>query len=440
MVILETEDRVDLSAAIVSCAIPGCITLLFFLVYRHQRNQVLPSLSWPQATGTISRSRVERIVHGGYRLSTVYAPRVIYLYEVYGVSHVGTRIRFACSIPNYFATEKEAQRVLVPYPEKSEVTVYYDPADPEKAVLDRELPSPRIVVFFGSFFVLILLVLLALVVLERSDPYLQKAHLARTQTHIQARPEPEPEPPADIGVRRDVNVKSEPVVVPKDEPKVQPALEPKIVSKAGPPVDRAASIELYGALRAKKPLPVIEALLNRNPAINGVSPFNVPLVAAAEGCEPEAARLLLAKGADPNAPYTKGMASRMNQPTALMAASAGGCVSVAQVLLESGANPNVTTEQPALVEAVEHKSEQMARLLLDHGADPDAFGYAGPSPLGAAVSDSNEAMVRLLLTHGAKVNQADGLGKTALGHSKDRPDSPQMQRIVMALRNAGATE
>jgi uncharacterized protein len=122
----------------------------------------------------------------------------------------------------------------------------------------------------------------------------------------------------------------------------------------------------------------------------------------------------LAKGADPNAPYTKGMAANLNQPTPLMAAGANGCVSVAQILLQSGANPNVTTAQPALVEAVEHKSEPMARLLLDHGADPNAYGLAGPSPLGEAAFVRDDAMVALLLSRGVKVNQADGMGKTAI--------------------------
>jgi ankyrin repeat protein len=180
---------------------------------------------------------------------------------------------------------------------------------------------------------------------------------------------------------------------------------PKSASKGDPLV----SEELYSALRTKKPLPVITALLNRDPVIDGVGPFNIPLVAAAEGCESEAARQLLARGADPNAPYTKGMALKLNQPTALMQAAANGCVDVAAVLLEHGAKPNVTTGQPALVEAVVHKSEPMVRYLLDHGADPNL-----ESPLGAAAFGCNDAMVTLLLDRKAQVEGADSRGRTPL--------------------------
>lgn len=423
----------------------GCIYLGLPVYEIYYRKKSRASLSWPQVTGTISKTKVE--VHSGIYVSTTVA-RVIYHYEVNGVPYEGTRIGFN---EVSYRDRKEAQAALDRYPVNSTVTVYFDPAKPADAILAPEYREVmRGIVFVYCALALIILILVVGKRFDLLDPPTRTA-----QTQIDNPPWAPPplvkEPSEDIDFRRDRNVKAEADVVPKFEPKaapkaeaeVAPKVEPKTAPKAEPKGDRVASIELYGALRDKKPVPVIEALLNRNPAINGASAFNVPLVAAAEGCEPEAARLLLAKGADPNAPYTKGMAATMNQPTALMAAGANGCVSVAQILLESGANPNATTAQPALVEAVEHKSEQMARLLLDHGADANSYGLAGPSPLGAAAFDGDDAMVALLLTRGAKVNQADSSGKTAIYHLLEANHSDSVNQgtvltIARDLLKAGA--
>ncbi|HTW63511.1 MAG TPA: ankyrin repeat domain-containing protein [Bryobacteraceae bacterium] len=434
-----------LAAVAVSILIGGvCLTPLLYELYYWRQHRA--SLSWRQVTGTISRTGVtgRSSIFG----STIRA-EVIYLYEVYGVSHVGTRTGFDKVT---YATEKEAQAALAAYPVNSTVTVYFDPANPEYSVLTREYHSVmRLLVFlYGSLAVLTLL----LVIERRFDPQ-RRNPTPRTQTRVQPWTPPPlvKEPTEGPDIRRDANVTSEPDIVaaPKFRPKVAKVAakagtqaEPNIKLKAKPQGDRTAALELYAALRAKKPVPVIEALLNRNPAIDGASPFNVPLVASAEGCEPESARLLLAKGADPNAPYSKGMAAKMNQPTALMAAAANGCASVAQILLESGANSNVTTAEPALVVAVKHQSDEIARLLLDHGADPTSDGQFGPSPLGAAAFYANDAMVRLLLSRGAKVNQADASGKTAIyhlleGNHSDSSTQGAVLTVARDLLKAGAS-
>lgn len=482
------------AAGIIVVFIGGlCLGLPIYELYYRKKSRA--SLSWPQVTGTISRTGVVGRV-GVFTGSSIQA-QVIYHYEVNGVPHVGERIGFN---DVFYRSKEEARAALEPYPVNSTVTVYFDPAHPEKAILSREYRSVArgIVIIY----VCVALIAVCLVVLHRLGP----GPTARTQPQVEpfVPPPRVTEPPERSG----------PAVVPKSQPKAEPTVVakagtqviPKIEPKSEPQGDRAVSFELYAALRSKKPLPAIEALLNRNPAINGASSFNVPLVAAAEGCEPEAARLLLAKGADPNAPYVKGMTPKMNQPTALMTAAANGCASIAQILLESGANPNATTAEPALVIAVEHKSEPIARLLLDHGADPNFDGHFGPSPVGAAAFDANDAMAALLLARGANpnapatggvtplmlaaekdgssvlrllldnradpkavdgkgrtvlmhaiskdnadavdqllargvsVNARDQKGTTALGYTKERPNSPQMRRIIAALRNAGASE
>ncbi|MEU5881087.1 ankyrin repeat domain-containing protein [Spirillospora sp. NPDC047279] len=74
---------------------------------------------------------------------------------------------------------------------------------------------------------------------------------------------------------------------------------------------------------------------------------------------------------------------------------------------------------PLLIEAVERGDHDLARRLLDEGADPDAPDPRWPPPfawipLTTAAARGDAGLVRLLLAHGADVNVRDGGGGTAL--------------------------
>ena len=55
-----------------------------------------------------------------------------------------------------------------------------------------------------------------------------------------------------------------------------------------------------------------------------------------------------------------------------------------------------------------------ARLLLEHGGDPQLANDMGQIPLAGAAFKGDAAMARLLLEHGADVNAVSPDGKTAL--------------------------
>ena len=59
-------------------------------------------------------------------------------------------------------------------------------------------------------------------------------------------------------------------------------------------------------------------------------------------------------------------------------------------------------------------------LLLDRGADPDASGRAGSSPLAVAAFGGHERIVRLLLDRGVNSNSPDRTGKTAILYAAAR--------------------
>lgn len=105
---------------------------------------------------------------------------------------------------------------------------------------------------------------------------------------------------------------------------------------------------------------------------------------------------------------------------------------IARVLLEAGANPNVRVQDspPPLLAAVMSGSPdyRMIQLLLDAGADPNArepapiqmssgsleFQPRDQTVLMRAVISGQDRIARLLMERGASVDEVDSEGKTVL--------------------------
>jgi hypothetical protein len=112
----------------------GLVTVLgavFIRMFVRGRRRAGGGQSWEEAPGkvTAAKMRVSRGAEGGES----YEPRVSYQYKVGGRSLHGHRVRLASPAPGDRPT---AQRVLDAYPEGKAVTVFYDPAKPESAVLE----------------------------------------------------------------------------------------------------------------------------------------------------------------------------------------------------------------------------------------------------------------------------------------------------------------
>ena len=106
------------------------------------RARAAESLRWPAVRGRIVRSLVREDTNP---LPTVdesrtrYTPEVRYEYVVDGHEHSASRIDLldrAASWPGF------AERVIARYPMWSDVTVFYDPTDPSRAILERDA-APR---------------------------------------------------------------------------------------------------------------------------------------------------------------------------------------------------------------------------------------------------------------------------------------------------------
>ncbi|MFN7144147.1 MAG: ankyrin repeat domain-containing protein [Myxococcota bacterium] len=100
--------------------------------------------------------------------------------------------------------------------------------------------------------------------------------------------------------------------------------------------------------------------------------------------------------------------------TALHHAAEGDLAAV-EALVEGGADIDARTKAGAtpLYLAVRANRYEIARYLLDRGADPDAAGTAGP-PLAEAVAQGTPEMVRLLVQRGANPRVTDKTGATPL--------------------------
>ncbi|CAG0884545.1 unnamed protein product [Cyprideis torosa] len=128
-----------------------------------------------------------------------------------------------------------------------------------------------------------------------------------------------------------------------------------------------------------------------------------PNVADKEGKTPlheaqssEAARLLIEKKADVNA-------KDRNSMTPLFIAVSHDLHSVAEVLLNHEADPNITAKD-WLSPLHEARSSETAELLIRHGANLNAKTRARETPLCTATKNGCHSVVRFLLSHGASPN------------------------------------
>jgi ankyrin repeat protein len=105
----------------------------------------------------------------------------------------------------------------------------------------------------------------------------------------------------------------------------------------------------------------------------------------------------------------------MHFSTALQAACARH-ERIVRLLLDKGADINARGEyiNTALQVAAYEGVEELARLLLDHGADVNAQGGVYDTALQAASRNGHHSMVQLLLGVGANVNARGGKFETAL--------------------------
>ena len=100
---------------------------------------VFATRRWLQTTGTVITSRVVSRTtneHGANNSDLTNTPLVEYEYQVNDQKFRSDRIRIGGG-----KSEVELEYVLGRYPLGAKVVVYYNPADPQQAVLERGVPA-----------------------------------------------------------------------------------------------------------------------------------------------------------------------------------------------------------------------------------------------------------------------------------------------------------
>jgi hypothetical protein len=99
--------------------------------------QAISSSRWLQTEGVILVSDLQRTrdAEGGYS----YRPEISYRYQVGGSEFVASRYKFGAGMS--LSWSGPAARATQKFPIGSRVTVFYDPADPQEAVLESGVTS-----------------------------------------------------------------------------------------------------------------------------------------------------------------------------------------------------------------------------------------------------------------------------------------------------------
>jgi hypothetical protein len=108
----------------------------------------------------------------------------------------------------------------------------------------------------------------------------------------------------------------------------------------------------------------------------------------------------------------------MEIPPILMAVWERSAERVAQLARKDPSAVNdVSTGKAPLHAAAEPENDEIGRVLLDHGADPNVRDYLGTMPLHLAALRGAASFCRLLIERGAAINAYDGACVSPLGYA-----------------------
>ncbi len=126
------------------------IGLVLLFIYFRNLVKVRASQAWPTAQGTVLQSwvRKSRSTDSDGGDSYSYHPEVHYQYQIMGREYQGNNIAFGPQVGGHSRAEKTIEK----YPTGANVTVYYQPDNPDNAILERSIS--KVLLIMGLVFIL----------------------------------------------------------------------------------------------------------------------------------------------------------------------------------------------------------------------------------------------------------------------------------------------
>lgn len=180
----------------------------------------------------------------------------------------------------------------------------------------------------------------------------------------------------------------------------------------------------------------IKELLNKGAKIdepNSGKWSATPLYWSLFNCKFETAGLLLKKGANANSADSFGLA-----PLQLAVCCKDVDLSFIDNFIQKGADVNYKNTPDgwrSLHYAISCGSDDVARLLIEKGADVNAIADDGTTPLILAVKNDDVFIAKLLLEKGADVNWRDMKKKSAMSYAKGL--FSKKKKMIQLLESAG---
>ena len=183
---------------------------------------------------------------------------------------------------------------------------------------------------------------------------------------------------------------------------------------------------------------IIKELLKKGAKIDEPNPGNwsaTPLYWSLVDCKYEAAEYLLKKGANINSADSYGLA-----PLHLAVCCKDVDLSFIEHLIEKGADVNLKNTSDGwrgLHYAISCGSDDVARLLIEKGAEVNAIADDGTTPLILAAQNDFVFIAKLLLEKGANVNWRDMKKKNAISYAKGVLGFHKKKKMMQLLESAG---